>query len=231
VPIDVVPNGIDLAPFRQPLDPHQRTELGFSDEDVLFFYVGRLGPEKNLAFLLHVFAAVVQTYQRVGLVLVGDGPDRENLLSIIQREKMENHVHLIGQIPYVELPRYLAVADAFVTASVTEVHPLTLIEAMAAGVPILGIRSPGVGDIVQNGRNGFLCPSEDPLIFTAMLMRLALDSEQRRLMGEAALVDVEQYSIERTMRLLLDRYQIVLERAMSRRSKRRAGRRSPVDRE
>lgn len=227
VPIDVVPNGIDLLPFRQPVDPISRADLGFSDEDVLLFYVGRLGPEKNIVFLLQAFTAVAQAYERVGLVLVGTGPERENLQALIQRDNLESRVHMTGQIPYVELPRYLASADAFVTASVTEVHPLTLIEAMAAGLPVLGINSPGVGDIVQDGINGLLCPAEDPVLFTAKMMRLALDSQQRRLMSEAARVEAEQYSIERTMQLLLDRYELVIERSRSRRSKGRAAAPAP----
>ncbi len=227
VPIDVVPNGIDLLPFRQPVDPICRADLGFSDEAVLLFYVGRLGPEKNVAFLLQAFNAVAQAYEQVGLVLVGDGPERENLLALIQREKLESRVRMTGQVPYLELPRYLATADAFVTASVTEVHPLTLIEAMAAGLPVLGIDSPGVGDIVLDGRNGFLCPTEDLILFTARLMRLVLDDKQRRQMSEAASADAEQYSIERTMQMLLDRYQLVVDRSRSRRLKWYMNRRAP----
>jgi 1,2-diacylglycerol 3-alpha-glucosyltransferase len=222
VPIDVVPNGIDLLPFRQPVDPINRADLGFTDEDVLLFFVGRLGPEKNITFLLRAFTAVVQTAPQAGLVLVGDGTDRENVQALVQHENLEGRVRLTGQVPYADLPRYLAIADAFVTASVTEVHPLTLIEAMAAGLPVLGIDSPGVGDIVVDGSNGYLCPTEDPLVFTAKMTRLVLDSPQRRRMGESARVDSNQYSIERTMQLLLDRYEMVVERGKSRRSKRRS---------
>jgi 1,2-diacylglycerol 3-alpha-glucosyltransferase len=219
VPIDVVPNGIDLLPFRQPVEPITRADLGFGDEDVLLFFVGRLGPEKNVTFLLRAFAAVTQACRQVGLVLVGDGPDRENILTAIKNEGIERRVRLTGQVPYHDLPRYLAIADAFVTASVTEVHPLTLIEAMAAGLPVLGIKSPGVGDIVIDGKNGYLCLAEDPLVFTAKMMRLVLDNLQRRRMGENARADSNQYSIERTMQLLLDRYQMVVERASWRRKK------------
>jgi len=62
--------------------------------------------------------------------------------------------------------------DAFVTASVTEVHPLTVIEAMASGLPVLGIQSPGVGDTIQEGVTGFLAPQEDLAMFTAKMVKL-----------------------------------------------------------
>lgn len=212
VPIEVVPNGINLQPFREPVEPFNREILGFNHQDVLFFFVGRLGPEKNVAFLLRAFNAACQAYERLGLVLVGDGPERENLEAYVHQEGIQNRVFFTGLVPYPEMPRYLAMADAFTTASVTEVHPFTVIEAMASGLPVLGIRSPGVGDSIQDGRNGYLCPSEDISLFTARLMRLAMDTAQRKAMGEAARVDSAQYAIEHTMQMMLERYQLVIER-------------------
>ena len=216
VPIEVVPNGINLDVFRQPTEPFSRASLGFTDQDVLLFFVGRLGPEKNLAFLLRAFFAVLQAYPQVGLVLIGEGPDRENLEALVKQEGAAGRVIFTGLLPYVEIPGYLAMGDAFVTASVTEVHPFTVIEAMAAGMPVLGIRSPGVGDTIQDGRNGFLCPREDAAIFTAKLMRLVMDRDMRRDMGQAARADSEQYAIERTMQMMLERYQMLTQRAAAR---------------
>ncbi len=69
---------------------------------------------------------------------------------------LHGRVGFAGLIDYAELPRYLAMADAFVTASVTEVHPLSVIEAMASGLPVLGIVSPGIEDTVEDGQTGYL---------------------------------------------------------------------------
>lgn len=215
-PIDVVPNGIDLRPFRNPAEPFNRSILGFTEQDVLFYYVGRLGPEKNVDLLLHAFNAAYQAYDRLGLVLIGEGPERENLTAYVNQEGLQGRVHFTGLVPYDDMPRYMAMADAFATASVTEVHPFTVIEAMASGLPVLGIRSPGVSDSIQDGRNGYLCPSEDVCLFTARLMRLAMDVDQRKAMGAAARVDSEQFAIERTMQMMLERYHQIIERNQGR---------------
>jgi glycosyltransferase involved in cell wall biosynthesis len=217
VPVDVVPNGINLKPFQEKVEPVDRALFGFSDQDVLLFYVGRLGPEKNLEFLLQAFAAAVQAYPNAGLVVVGEGSERGDLEAFLEQESLTGRVHFTGLVPYQELPRYLATADAFVTASVTEVHPFTVIEAMAAGLPVLGIESPGVGDTVQDGRNGFICAQENLPAYTAKMMRLLMDRDQRREMGRNARLDAEQYSIERTMQMMLERYQLVIDRAAGRR--------------
>lgn len=136
VPIEVVPNGVDLKPFSQPLQPIKRSELNIQEDDVVLMYIGRLGPEKNLPFLLRSFAGTSQAYNKVKLVLVGDGPERDNLEDRVQHMGLQSEVRFVGMVPYEEVPRYLQIADTFVTASVTEVHPLSVIEAMAAGLPV-----------------------------------------------------------------------------------------------
>jgi len=208
-PIDVVPNGVDLQPFRRPTNPVDRRSLGFEDQDIILIYTGRLGPEKNLPFLLRSFAGAAQAYDHIGLVLVGDGPERENLEDRVSHMSIRERVRFTGMVPYEELPNYLAMADAFVTASVTEVHPLSVIEAMAAGLPVLGIQSPGVGDSIEDGETGFLVPEEDLAAFTAKMVRMATEHELRQSMGEQARKAAELYAIERTTRLMVERYQLV----------------------
>ena len=95
--------------------------------------------------------------------------------------------------------------DVFVTASVTEVHPLSVIEAMAAGLPIMGIDSPGVGDSVLDGESGLLS-IEDIASYTAKLTYLCLNRDLQKKMGTGARAASEQYSIERTTRIMLGLY-------------------------
>jgi glycosyltransferase involved in cell wall biosynthesis len=109
-------------------------------------------------------------------------------------------------VPYEQLPRYLAMCNVFVTASVTEVHPLSVIEAMSTGLPVVGIHSPGVGDTVQHGRTGFLA-THDVAAYTAQLTRLCLDPELVERMGNAARRASAAYDIKRTTRIMLKHYQ------------------------
>jgi glycosyltransferase involved in cell wall biosynthesis len=209
-PIEVVPNGVDLSPFQQAA-PVARESLRLGPDDVGLIYVGRLGPEKNLTFLLRTLAGVRAAAPRVRLVLVGAGPEADNLRGLAQGLGIGEAVHFAGPVPYHEIPRMLAACDAFVTASVTEVHPLSVIEAMASGLPVVGIDSPGVGDTVSDGVDGFLAP-HDAAAFSAKLTRLALDGDLRRRMGAAARLKSQEFDIRRTSAQVEGHYRTLLER-------------------
>lgn len=212
-PIDVVPNGIDLHRFQIPIQPLERSILGFEPQNVVLVYVGRLSPEKNLSFLLQAFNGAIQAYNHIRLLLIGDGPEREALQELVNSYGMERYVRFTGLLGYEEVPRYLAMADAFVTASVTEVHPLSVIEAMAAGLPVLGIQSPGVGDTIEDGETGLLAAQEDLAIFTAKMVRMVIDVENRKRMGQKACQAASNYAIENTAQAVLDRYHQLVERS------------------
>jgi len=205
--IEVIPNGVDVQPFQTVKKPISREFLGFTEEDILLTYMGRIGPEKNLPFLLRAFAGIAKSYENVGMVVIGDGPERENLEDRVRVMGMQDRIKFTGMIPYAELPAYMAAADVFTTASVTEVHPLSVIEALASGLPVVGIHSPGVGDIVQDGFTGFLAPEEDLAVYTAKLSRIITDHETREQMSQNAKEVSSIYAIENTTKTMIDRYQ------------------------
>ncbi len=208
-PIEVVPNGVDLSSFYCPAQPVSRNDLGFTPEDVILTYVGRLGPEKNLPFLLRAFAGLAEAFSRVSLLIIGGGPERENLEDQVNRLGIASRVRFTGMVPYEQLPCYLAMANAFVTASVTEVHPLSVIEAMASGLPVLGIISPGVSDTVQDSLTGYLS-SNDLAAFTARMVRLVTEPDNCRVMGENARRASHDYDISRTSQIMLGHYERIL---------------------
>jgi len=204
-PIEVIPNGVDLSLFYRPNQPRSRAEFGLSDKDVVVIYVGRLGPEKNLPFLLRAFAGLAETFENAHLLLVGDGSERENLEDRAARSGIAERVHFTGLVPYEQLPSYLALGDIFATASISEVHPLSVIEAMAAGLPVVGITSPGVGDTIVDGVTGYLA-SHDLAAFTARLARLVAEANLRRQMGKAAQKEARRYDIQQTCQTVLGHY-------------------------
>ena len=215
--IKVIPNGIDLSPFQEAIEARTRAELGLPEGQVLLMYLGRLGPEKNLAFLLRAFGGVAAACSTAVLALVGDGPEMDNLRDQAEEAGLGARVVFVGQVPHEAVPGYLRAADVFVTASETEVHPFSLIEAMAAGLPALGIRSPGVGDTIVDGVNGVLS-TPDLAVFTAQMARLVLDEGLRRGLAEQARATSQQYDISRTSTLVLREY----ERLASQRPQRRS---------
>jgi glycosyltransferase involved in cell wall biosynthesis len=206
-PIEVIPNGVNVQPFQAVEKPLSREEFGFNQDDILLTYMGRIGPEKNLPFLLRAFSGIARTYENVNLVIIGDGPERDNLEDRVRLMGISDRVKFTGMIQYAELPAYLSSADVFVTASVTEVHPLSVIEALASGLPVVGIQSPGVGDIVEDGVTGYLAPEEDLALYTAKISRIVTDHENRKELAKKAREVSSIYSIENTTKIMSDRYQ------------------------
>jgi glycosyltransferase involved in cell wall biosynthesis len=212
----VIPNGIDLTGFLNVAHPRRRDEFGFDDQHVLLTYVGRIAPEKNLPLLIQSFAGITRAYDHARLLVVGDGPERESLEALAASMGISERVRFTGLVAYDQLPAYLAMADAFVTPSVTEVHPLTVIEAMATGLPVLGIHSPGVADTVVDGVTG-LISSDDLAAFTAKMSLLVTEPELRQRMGAAARSAARDYAIEKTAPRVLEQYQrLVTQGARSR---------------
>jgi glycosyltransferase involved in cell wall biosynthesis len=205
--IEVVPNGVDLKNFYR-ARPFPRTKLGYIEDDILLVYAGRLAPEKNLPFLLKSFAGVAQALPNAHLLLIGSGIQlyEEEIRNLVGELELTQRVRFTGRIAYDELPAYLAMCNIFVTASITEVHPLSVIEAMGAGLPVMGIHSVGVSDTVRDGITGLLATHDLPA-FTAKLARLCLDPNLRAQMGDSARKASSAYAIERTTSLMLDHYE------------------------
>ncbi len=197
-PIEVIPNGVDLRPFMNPSQPRNKDDLGIPDTAVMMIYVGRLSEEKNIATLISQFSIAAGILPDLHLCLVGEGPAEADLKELSRGMGCSERIHFMGAVSYHEIPNVLAAADLFVTASITEVHPLTVIEAMASGLPIAATRSPGVIDSVDNGVTGFL--AEDPEQgLAAAIVGLAASSELRRRMGIAARNASQAYDIHETV--------------------------------
>lgn len=220
--IEIVPNGVDLKNFHD-ATPISRAQFGYKDDDILLVYAGRIALEKNIPFLLESFSGVAKAIPNVHLLLIGGGVQQfeEEIRTLVKDMDAPRRVRLVGKIPYDQLPAYLAMCNIFVTASVTEVHPLSVIEAMGAGLPTMGIESVGVGDTVEDGKTGFLATHDLPA-FTAKLTRLCLDQDLRKQMSISARKASTQYAIERTTSLMLRQYEKMVSESNSRKHSWRA---------
>ena len=203
--IVVIPNGIELDPFWHPPAPRQRTDFGIPKEATLLVYTGRLASEKNLHKLLPQFALAQEIVSSLHLLLVGRGPQEEKLKRQAGELQVAEQVHFAGSVPYEEVGNVLAIADAYVTASVSEVHPLSVIEGMAAGLPVAAVSSPGISDTLEPGNTGLLTSKPDGL--AAAIVGLVIDSERRQQMGKAAKEASERYDIAHTVQETQSLYQ------------------------
>ena len=208
--IEVVPNGVDVAQFQRPAAPLSKRDLGLSDQATVAITVGRLGPEKNLSFLLRALARAASEVPDLHLVIVGGGPEKAHLEEMTHLLGVGPRVHLVGEVPYEEVPNWLVVGDFLAFASVSESHPLVVLEALAAGLPALGIPGPGVEDTIVDGFNGLLS-AEDVDTFAAQIRRLATEPGLRARLAAGARRMCGQCDIRRTSATLLAHYERLVE--------------------
>ena len=204
-PIEIIHNGVDLHLFYEPKVPRSKSDLGIHDSALLAVYTGRLSAEKNLDVLLEQFAIAVDIVPELHLLLVGHGPATEDLQDQARKLGLEDRVHLFGAAEYEDMPDILSAADFYVTASVTEVHPLAVIEAMAVGLPVAASRSPGIVDSVKHDVSGFLTADPEKGL-AAAVVALAINPDLRLKMGHSARTASKEYDISRTVARSLELY-------------------------
>jgi len=163
---------------------HWREKEHFDRDAILFTCVGRLEPQKNPLLLLQAFAALKDP--RIHLIMMGEGSLREQLATYIREHGLERRVHLLGKRN--EVPECLAASDVFVLSSNWEGNPLAVMEAMAAGLPVVGTTVGGIPELVESGQQGILVPPGDCAAFTDAMRTLLNDPEKRAAMGNAARV-------------------------------------------
>jgi glycosyltransferase involved in cell wall biosynthesis len=183
-----------------------KEQLAIPPEATVAIYVGRLSAEKNLETLLAQFAAAEEIAPTLHLIIVGGGPLADSLPKYARELGVGKKVHFVGGVDYEMVINYLAAADFFVTASVTEVHPLTIIEAMAMALPVVAFASPGIVDSVEPNVSGFLSQHEQGGLAAGMVA-LAADADRRRKMGQAAKQSSKHFDIRTTIKQTLDLYE------------------------
>lgn len=165
-PVRVIPTGLDLRRFTAAPDPALRTALGLPDRGPVLLYLGRLAKEKNIAELI----AAMPEIPGAALLIVGDGPERPALEAQAEALGLAGRVIFAGMVPPAQVPRYYALADAFVSASTSEAQGLTYIEALAAGLPLLCRADPCVEALIRPGEGGWVYHSARE--FTALARAL-----------------------------------------------------------
>lgn len=208
-PVTAIPTGIELDRFTNADPTWLRKRLELPPEDIILIHVGRLGKEKNIAFVLQAFARVHQLVANTRLVLVGSGPLKSNLESQVQALGVEDAVTFAGSFSFTEMPNVYAGADLFVFASVTETQGLVVAEAKAAGLPVVAVKAYGVQEMVADGEDGYLTPLDQNKFIDAIL-RLINDPSLRQKMGQQAYSNVQLLSSQAMAKKLVGHYQSLL---------------------
>jgi glycosyltransferase involved in cell wall biosynthesis len=202
--IHVIPNALDTTLFC----PQPKTSPPDTKRGVRIVYVGRLAVDKNLHQLITMIRPVLDDdSSNVSLHIVGDGPEKYHLMKFVSSQGLEQRVHFTGLLRGHELVRAIANSDICVSASLSDNQPMSLLESLACGVPVVAIGSGGVSEIIQNGYNGFLVDLSDDSSsqFVHYLQQLTANSSLRQLMSTHARAYVEQHNTK-CINMILDSY-------------------------
>jgi glycosyltransferase involved in cell wall biosynthesis len=187
----VIPMGVDAALFNPELsNPGLRERLGIKGPFLLF--VGRLSEKKGVRYLLEALPPVLKNFPETRLVVVGKGELADELQALAAGLGLAEKVIFTGAVPNRELPAYYASADIFIGPSVTasggdaEGFGLTFVEAGLSGCVVVGTDSGGIGDIIADGRTGFLVREKNSADLTAVLRKILADLDRHRQIGRAA---------------------------------------------
>lgn len=177
-----VRNGIDTGRFAQALEPAQaRSRLGLDGAGPVVGTVARLVDIKDHPTLLAAFRQLVEEFPRAVLLMVGDGPLRHALEAQAKTLGIAEQVRFLGR--RTDIPEILPALDVFVLSSLSEGLPLTVLEAMAAGVPVVATDVGALREAVQEGRTGLLVPMRSPERLAAAICSLLRDVSRRHAMG------------------------------------------------
>lgn len=216
--VTTIHNGIDLAtvvPSRSAED--MKRELGVTDASIVIGAVGRLSPVKGHGTLIHAARLILDRVPRARFVIAGDGPLQSELKSLAARTGIDRACVFLGA--RADINDVIAALDVFVLPSLSEGLPMAVLEAMAAGKPVVVSRVGGLPEVIQQGTSGVLVPPGDAPALAAACVDLANDRERAARIGaEAKRVVTTEFSHERSGAAVVDLY-----RSLARRQVRRAG--------
>jgi phosphatidyl-myo-inositol alpha-mannosyltransferase len=206
----VIPNGIDFARFNTPYPPLEQ----LADHRPTVLFVGRLEKRKGLRFLLRAWPSVLERHPRARLVVVGKGRPLEGYRRFADRQGWSpTDVVFAGYVATEDLPRYYQRCDVFCAPNTgQESFGIVLLEAMAAGAPIVASNIPGYRDVVTHGEQGLLVEAQDPEAIAAAIGQLLESADLRDSMRLAGQAKARLYDWPRVAAQVLDYYRDVLER-------------------
>jgi glycosyltransferase involved in cell wall biosynthesis len=208
--IHVVPNFLEIERFKKGKPGYLHKLLSIPKDAPIVLTVGRMGKEKNIDFILRVFEEICKTDAKTHLVVVGKGPEKDNLLGIAKKLGVSKRVHFTGSIDYEFMPLVYADVEVFVFASYTETQGVCVLEAAASGIPSVINDDGAFKHMVINNKNGFLLVLDEKKF--AEKIRFLLENDRLRLkMGKEAMkIAATNFNAEKITEDLLKTYLQIL---------------------
>ncbi|MBR9675566.1 glycosyltransferase family 4 protein [Candidatus Woesearchaeota archaeon] len=195
-PVTVISNGIDTTMFDNSKAATVKKKYSLGGGLVLF--IGRIAHEKNLVYLVECFNLVVRKSPKTRLLIIGDGPQKEEIQEAVKDMKLEKNILLLGSIAHDDLIKsgIFKACDVFATASVTENQPLTILESQANGLVCVGVKAKGVPNLILHNKNGIIAQVGDRKAFAQAILKLLKDKKLYKKMQKATLEIIKQHDLD-----------------------------------
>lgn len=211
--VHIVPTGIDTDRFKPENNKKiniekERKKLGINKDDFVISFIGRIAEEKNIVFLLDNMESIIEKCPKAKLLIVGDGPDLENYKKYSEEKNIEKNVVFAGKVPWIDIPKYYLISDIFTTASKSETQGLTVIEAMAASLPVVCINDESFNTTVIDNLNGKIF--EDEKQYVDSIIALYNDKKLLNRLKKGATNTAEMHTVKYFAERVLDVYNIAI---------------------
>ncbi|MGI6324967.1 MAG: glycosyltransferase [Bacilli bacterium] len=209
--IHVIPSGIEIERFYKErfstnvINAYKK-DYKLNKDDFIILYLGRLGQEKNIEFMVENHGHLVKYDKRFKLLIVGDGPEMNKLKELVTKYDITDNVIFTGKIQWDLVPIYYQLADVFVNPSTSETQGLTVIEAMASSKPAICINDPSYNDMVINNYNGLFFNNHKE--YLNIMIDLFKHPKKLIELGEKARESVTSYSTTHYAERVLAVYQL-----------------------
>ncbi len=205
-PISVLATGIKIKEYSVKVKKNNFCrQFGLKPADKLLIFVGRLGKEKNIDFLISALPLIKKKIKNAKLVLVGDGPHRANLQKQAQKLKIKDSVIFTGYFKKPEVVKAYQSSDLFVFASLTDTQGMVIVEAAASGLPIVAVKDEAFGEFLRNGQNGF-ATGQNKKEFSDKVCQILKNKKLCRQMGRKSAQIAREFSIEKQAKRLAQIY-------------------------
>lgn len=209
----IVPTGIEVEKFYLENNKglniiKKRESLGIKRDDFVILFVGRIGSEKNVELLLTSMRYIVNNCPKAKLLIVGDGPDLNKYKNYVKKQGLEENIIFTGKVPWDSIAEYYLISDVFTTASRTETQGLTVIEAMAASLPVVCIDDESFTNTVIDNLNGKIFKNKRG--YKKAIIELYNNPKELKKLSKQARVSAEMHSSKYFVESILDVYKIAI---------------------
>ena len=209
----IVPTGIEVEKFYLENNKglniiKKRESLGIKRDDFVILFVGRIGSEKNVELLLTSMKYIVNNCPKAKLLIVGDGPDLPKYKTFVKKQGLEENIIFTGKVPWETIAEYYLISDVFTTASKTETQGLTVIEAMAASLPVVCINDDSFTNTVIDNLNGKIFKNKRE--YKKAIIELYNDPKELKRLSKQARVSADMHSSKYFVESILDVYRIAI---------------------